>query len=157
MTTHSIMRKRKIHQRQGFSLIDVVVGISIFLIIALGILTYRYKSKLDVVKAEQQLTAADLATTVIETWQGVSGSETFDPETVFASNLSISSATGPSQPSGYTLLGNYDVVDDSKTYQLTLSWQDVNPSLRTLNVLVTWLYVNETQQRTYQLSTYVTL
>jgi len=153
---HQKNKRRSPRQCRGFTLIDVMIAMLILLIISLGILTYRYTAALNILKAKEHLTAADLAATLIETWQGVNGSETFDPETTLSTDLSISSGTGQDEPAGYTLLGKYDIQDDNKTYQLTLSWKDIDASLRELNVIITWLYLNETNQKTYQLTTYVT-
>ncbi len=150
-----IVNTRKTGRPKGFTLIDVMTGILILFIVVLGSLRYRYVSAANIEKAKEQLTAADLAATFIETWQGAIGSETFDPEVVFTTDLSISSGTGQDQPAGYTLLGKYDVLDDNNTFHLTLSWNDVDASLRELNVLVTWSLSNESNEKTYQLTTYV--
>ncbi len=147
-------KRRNISRKKGFTLVEAMIGLLIFLIIALGILTYRYSAKLNVLKAKQHLTATDLATTFIETWQGFSGAEIFDPSVTFSTDLSISAGTGSGAPSGYTLLGTYDVLDDDKNYQLTLSWKDAGNSLRELNVIVRWSYINESSSNTYQLTTY---
>ena len=148
-------KRKRTYGQKGFTLIEAVLSILIFLIMALGVLAYRYSANLNPLKAKQHLTATDLAAAFVETWQGFNGVETFDPETLFASDLSISSGTGPAPPSGYTLLGNYDITDDDQNYQLILSWKDAGSSLRELNVIVEWTYHEENNTSTYQLTTYV--
>ena len=128
--------------RKGFSLIDTVAGMLILFIIVMGGLSYRYVSAANIQKSQQHLSAADLTTTFLETWQGVGGSDTFDPETTFASVLTISNGNGENAPNGYTLLGKYSVMEENIPYEVTLSWSDVSASLRALNVIVTWSYVN---------------
>ena len=140
---------------KGFTLIDTMAGMLILFIIVLGSLSYRYVSAANIQKSQQQLSAADLATTFLETWQGVSGTETFSPLTTFSETLAISDGNGEDAPSDYTLLGKYSVIEENVTYELTLSWNDVSDSLRALNVTVTWYYVNETNSKKYQLTTYV--
>ncbi|MHC4552149.1 MAG: type IV pilus modification PilV family protein [Planctomycetota bacterium] len=128
--------------RKGFSLIDTVAGMLILFIIVMGSLSYRYVSAANIQKSQQHLSAADLTTTFLETWQGVGGSDTFDPETTFASVLTISNGNSENAPSGYTLLGKYSVMEENIPYEVTLSWSDVSASLRALNVIVTWSSVN---------------
>ncbi len=151
--SHITVKRRK-KEEKGFSLPDTMVAVLVLMIIVTGSLSYRYVSAANIEKSQQHLTAMDLAVTFLETWQGVSGASTFDPEIVFAGNLPLDDGSGENQPSGYTLLGKYEVTDDNDTYQLTLSWNDVGSSLRALNVIVAWTPGKETDTKTYQLTTY---
>ena len=50
---------------------------------------------------------------------------------------------GHEKPDDFTLLGNYLVVldsadPDSVNYYATMSWKDVQPGLRALNISVAW-------------------
>jgi hypothetical protein len=143
--------------RDGTSLVEVMLSLLVFMVVVLGSAHYRYLTALTTRNAEEQLTGADLAATLLGTWQGMSGSVSFDPCTGLSPYLTISVATGDSAPNDYTLLGAYDVVVDSRTYRSTLYWRDVESDLRELGVTVSWPLDGEEQQRTFQLTTYIRL
>jgi hypothetical protein len=80
-----------------------------------------------------------------ESWRGLKGDVTLDPTGLGSSDMevSVSSWNGHEKPDDFTLLGNYVVVlddddPDSVNYYATMSWKDVQPGLRALNVSVTW-------------------
>jgi hypothetical protein len=73
-----------------------------------------------------------------ENWRGLGGSATYDPVAFLSSELTIAASTGPSQPSGFTPLGSYTVTVNDANFYVTLSWQDVSPGLRALNIIVAW-------------------
>jgi hypothetical protein len=133
--------------------VEVTLGLLVFTITALGSAYYRYVTALSVQQAQEQLTGADLAVMLLETWQGLSGSQAFGPDNAFSSYLTISSAEG-SAPDGYTLLGAYDVLAGSRTYTCTLYWKDIESKLRELGVTVSWPIGNGQQQKAYPLTAY---
>jgi hypothetical protein len=137
--------------------VEVTIGLLVFTITALGSLYYRYATALSQQIAQQQLTAADLAVTFIEAWQGVNGSITFDPDSEFSSYLAITPAAGGSAPSGYTLRGTYEVVIRDRTYEPRLYWKDVASGLRELGVAVSWPVGSGGQEKTYRLTAYARL
>ncbi len=141
--------------RAGISLVEVTLALVVFATMVLGAAQYRLLTALDIEKARRELAAADLAVTLIETWQGSGGASSFDPATVFASHLSISAVDGGSGPTGYRLLGAYDFTIADQTYHATLYWKDVASDLRELGSTVSWPFGQGPQERSYQLATYV--
>jgi len=73
-----------------------------------------------------------------ESWNGVKGSETYDPSAHFSSDITIATGTGPAKPDGFTLLGSYIITSEGVNYYATLSWKDVASGLRALNVIMAW-------------------
>lgn len=132
----------KIRCRRGVSLISTMVAVVILLIALIGTSSFRYCAALDGRRAGTQTTAARVALTLCESWRGVKGDQTYDPVSQLSSDLKIAaSGTGPDNPGDFNLLGKYVVVLDyikSVNYNATLSWKDVQPGLRALNVVVTW-------------------
>ena len=134
---------------------EVVIALLAFAITALGSAYYRYMTILDVREARDELAAADLAVTLIETWQGAAGASAFDPVGVLGRHLELSAVDGESGPAGYRLLGAYDVTVSGRTYQSTLYWKDVTTDLRELGTAVTWSPNSAGSEESYQLTTYV--
>ena len=132
----------KIRHRRGVSLGSTLVAVVILLIAVIGTSSFRYYSAMDTRRADAQTAAARIALTLCESWRGINGDATYNPVTYLGTNLAITqSTTGPEKPSDFTLLGNYAVdVDDihGVTHYATLSWKDVQPGLRALNVVVAW-------------------
>jgi len=137
-----ILRTSKIRCRRGVSLIGTMVAVTILLIALIGTSTFRYAAALDGRRAGTHTTAARVALTLCESWRGVKGNQVYDPTAYLSSDLEItSSSEGPDKPDDFILLGNYVVVLDyieSVNYNATLSWKDVQPGLRALNVVVAW-------------------
>ena len=84
-----------------------------------------------------------------ESWQGIQGDLSYDPITDLNPELIISSSEGPACPEDFTSLGSYlikladstDKVENNEyhiSYYATLSWKDIEPGLRMLNVIVSW-------------------
>jgi hypothetical protein len=135
-------KTNKMRYRRGVTLIGTMVAVAILLIALIGTSSFRYYAALDGRRANTQTAAARIALTLCESWQGVKGVQTYNPTVHLSSNLEITkSGTGPAKPDDFTLLGSYVVVlgyIDSVNYNATLSWKDVQPGLRALNVIVTW-------------------
>jgi len=141
--------------RRGLSLVEVTFGLVVFAVMVLGAAQYRLLTALEIEKARDKLAAADLAVTLIETWQGLGGASSFDPTTVFASHLSISAVDGGSCPASYRFLGAHDFTIADQTYHSTLYWKDVASDLRELGCTVSWPVSHGPEERSYQLATYV--
>jgi hypothetical protein len=135
-------KTNKMRRRRGVTLIGAMVAVVILLIALIGTSSFRYYAALDGRRANTQTTAARIALTLCESWQGVKGGQNYDPTALLSSDLEITQgSTGPDKPGDFTLLGSYVVVldyIDSVNYNATLSWKDVQPGLRALNVIVTW-------------------
>jgi hypothetical protein len=143
--------------RGGTSLVEVVLALVMFMVVALGSAYYRYLTAVSMQKAQAQLTGTDLAVTLLGTWQGVGGSVSFGPDNRLASYMTISPALGGSAPNGYTLLGAYDVDLGGRIYRSTLYWRNIETDFRELGVAVSWPLGDGGQQKTFQLSTYARL
>ncbi|UCD53127.1 MAG: prepilin-type N-terminal cleavage/methylation domain-containing protein [Phycisphaerales bacterium] len=141
--------------RRGYSLVEVILALLVFSVMVLGAVYYRYLTVLTVERARQELAAADLAVTLIETWQGSGGAGSFDPTSVFGPHLDISLGVGGAEPAGYTLLGAYDVTVANQTYQSTLYWKDLASDLRELGSTVSWPLGDGGEEKRYQLATYI--
>jgi len=128
--------------RRGVSLVDTMVAVTILLIALLGTSTLRYTAALDARRADARTTAARIALLLCESWRGLDGDETYDPTAHLGSDLKVAQGAGPAYPEDFTLLGSYTVAFDDGTgvdnYMTTLSWKDVQPGLRALNVTVAW-------------------
>jgi type II secretory pathway pseudopilin PulG len=140
-----VPKARRIRCRRGMTLIGTLIAVTILLIALIGTSTFRYSAALDARRATAHTAAARVALALCESWRGLYGDETHDPTLLTTSDMSIakSSWEGHSSPGDFTLLGNYAVVldddnPDSVNYYATLSWKDVQPGLRALNVDVSW-------------------
>lgn len=127
---------------RGMSLVSTMVAVVILLIAVIGTSSFRYYCAMDTRRADAQAEAARIALTLCESWRGINGSLTYNPITHFGTNLAITqSSTGPEKPADFILLGSYAIdVDNTHgvTHYATLSWKDVQPGLRALNVVVAW-------------------
>jgi hypothetical protein len=151
--------------RKGDTLISTLVAVAILLIAFIGTMNMRYRAALDGRRAAAQTAAARIALLVSESWRGWQGDLTYNPITNLGSEISIITSTGPSTPAGFTLLGSYKIIPDQSQadtngsdYFATLSWKDVQPGLRALNVVVSWAQRGErgltNTDKTFTLTTY---
>lgn len=130
-------KKRSFHQ--AFTLVEIMIAIVVLMISIVGMSAFRYTAALGARKADLRMTAVRTGVLLCETWRSLSGAETFDPVAQFGGELTIqTSAQGSDAPSGFTVLGNYKIVDDGASYYATLSWSDVSSGLRALNIIVAW-------------------
>jgi hypothetical protein len=143
-----VPKAKKTQCRRGVSLVGTLVAVVILLIALIGTSTFRYAAALDGRRADAHTTAARIALALCESWRGVKGDETYDPAAHLGSDLSVAAGQGPAKPDDFTLLGSYTVhFDDGagvEDYSTTLSWKDVQPGLRALNVSVA--YASRDQQ-----------
>lgn len=133
-------KANKIRYRRGVSLVGTMIAVVVLLIALIGTSNFRYYAALDARKADAQTTAARIALMLCEGWRGIKGSETYDPTAHLGSSLAITQNTYayPDKPLDFTLLGRYTVVLENVNYYTTLSWKDVQPGLRALNVVMAW-------------------
>jgi len=133
-------KANKIRCRRGVSLVGTMVAVVVLLIALIGTSNFRYFSALDARKADAQTTAARVALMLCEGWRGIRGDGTYNPTAHLGSSLTITqnNQVYPDKPPDFTLLGSYKVVLESVNYYTTLSWKDVQPGLRALNVVVAW-------------------
>jgi hypothetical protein len=138
-------KRRKIRCRRGVSMVGTMVAVTILLIALIGTSTFRYAAALDGRKSRAYTTAARVALALSESWRGIKGDVTLDPTGLGSSDMTVSTSSwaGHEKPDDFTLLGNYVVVlddedPDAVNYYATMSWKDVQPGLRALNVNVAW-------------------
>ena len=133
--------------RSGSTLISSLIAVAIILIALIGTSNFRYYTALDSRRATAQTEAARIALLLCESWRGIQGELSYDPIPVISSDLMIANSEGPEAPDGFTALGSYliqlgsNLQEDNEyhiSYYTTLSWQDIQPGLRALNVNVAW-------------------
>ena len=149
-----VSKKRKNRSCRGVTMIGAMVAVVVLLIALIGTSTFRYTAALDGKKADAQTTASRIALLLCESWRGLNGDTTLDPMLLAAGDLQITPSLWDSHvtPAGFTLLGNYEIVmdtgdPDGLKYYTTLSWNDVQPGLRALNINVSWAQRTETAKR----------
>ena len=138
-----VSRTCNIRHNRGFSLIDAMVAVVILLIAVIGTSVFRYNAVLDGRRFNSQSTGARLALMLSESWQGINGDLTFNPTALSTSELTIEENAESliAKPSDFTLLGSYTVTLNDVhgiNYHAILSWKDVQPGLRALNVVIAW-------------------
>ena len=146
----------------GLTLVEIMTSIVILLIAVLGTSAFRYTAALGARKADLRIAAVRTALLLYESWRGVKGNQTYDPIANYGSELAIeASDEGPAAPAGFTALGSYRIVVDGVNYYTTLSWKDMSPGLRALNVVMAWQQQGsdagdfEQADKSFKLTTYV--
>jgi hypothetical protein len=135
---------RKAGSRRGVSLVGTLVAVVILLIALIGTSTFRYSAAMDGRRADSQTRAARIALALCESWRGLNGDATYNPIQLGTSEMSIAKSSwyGHSVPDDFTPLGDYAITLDNDpagvNYYATLSWKDVQPGLRAMNVNVAW-------------------
>lgn len=164
----------------GFTLAEIMVATVIFVIAVLGTSAFRYHATLGAREADFKTTAARIAQLLCESWRGSSDPNAFGAAqsldlTEFLGSGServldtVDKDHGPYAAGEFTLLDHYEMKigtgdgDNTVSYWATLSWRDVSPGLRALNVVVAWNprssgsdYSLNRTYRTFKLTTYVT-
>ena len=137
-----ILKTSKIRCRRGVSLVGTMVAVAILLIALIGTSTFRYAAALDGRRADAHTTAARIALTLCESWRGIRGDQAYNPAVFLGSGLQVAAGEGPVKPEDFILLGSYTIKFNDgagvNDYAATLSWKDVQPGLRALNVIVAW-------------------
>ena len=133
------MNAKRIKRIKGVSLVEVMLAITITFIGFLGTTSYRYQASFDAKKADIQNSSSQIALLLVEDWRGIKGSDTFDPVSHFSSALAIEkTSSGPAEDADFILLGNYKITADSVDYYITLSWKNIQPSLRALSAIIAY-------------------
>jgi hypothetical protein len=127
----------------GLTFIEMTIATVVLVIAVLGTSAFRYSTALSARKADLQATAARTALLLCESWRGVSDPCTFDPTQLasgtVSSVLSIEDDyVSIEVPEGFTVLGTYTLTSNGDNYYAMLSWKDMYPGLRALNVVVAW-------------------
>jgi prepilin-type N-terminal cleavage/methylation domain-containing protein len=137
-----IYTSRKKSQRDGFTLVEVMISVAIIVIVSLGTLSYQYQSVKHNRSAEAQVTAAYLGQLLLEDWKSTFGDSGYD-----ATSLGLG-FVAPAPPE----TGDYKIILDNQTFYIQLAQQlvpvssfvGVNPdpvagiTLQQLNVTVRW-------------------
>jgi hypothetical protein len=129
----------------GFTFTEIMGAILVLTVAVLGSSAYRYYAALDTRKADLQTTAARVGSLLCETWRGASEPNSYDPVAYFGTDLAIEDLYIPDTGghrfpahTGSTRLGAYRIVAEDDSYNAMLTWRDIYPGLRALNVVVIW-------------------
>ena len=129
----------RLKKYKGLTLIEVLLAALVLSIAILGTITYRYYSALDGRRALIHATATRTAQLLTESWQGTNGSQSYDPVShLSCDNLTITTGIGPQAPDGFTSLDSYELLFNNMKFYATLSYKDLQPGLRALNVALAW-------------------
>lgn len=154
-------KTKKTWYRSGISLVETMHAAAILSITLIGVSGYRYCSMLDTRKADAYTASARIGYLLSESWRGMQGYEAYDPVTRLGADMTITASEGPDAPGGYTVLGSYKIVLNDITFYATLSWRDINSSLRALNTNLVWAQRTHEQNalvdsdKSFELTTYV--
>lgn len=154
-------KTKKAWYRSGISLTETMNAVAILSITLIGVSGYRYCSSLDARKADAYIASARIGYLLSESWRGMQGYEAYDPVARLGAGMTITASEGPDAPGGYTVLGSYKIVLNDITFYATLSWRDINSSLRTLNTILVWAQRTHEQtdindaDKSFELTTYV--
>ena len=130
---------RKKSQRDGFTIVEVMVAMAIVIIVALGTLSFQYNNVRQSRTSEAQITAARLGQLLLEDWKSTGGDSEYDPNDLMLDP-------------GFVLVttGNYKITLDYQTFYIQLAQQlapvssGSNPdpvagvTLQQLSVTVSW-------------------
>ena len=162
-----LSEKQRIRSRSGTTLISTLISIAIILTALIGTINFRYRATLDARKASAQTTASRIALLLCENWRGINGDTSYDPVAYLGSDITLTQCEGLEEPDDFTPLGNYKIVLDETAddvegtdYYATLSWKDIQPGFRALNVVISWSQQGksgiENTDKSFKLTTYVT-
>jgi prepilin-type N-terminal cleavage/methylation domain-containing protein len=135
---------KRFKYRAGLTLIEIMVATAIFVIAVLGTSGFRYHANLGAREADSKLTAARIALLLCESWRGASDPSIFEPSALASAGTISALVIEPHYvsyevPSDSTLLGACRITANGVDYYYAvLSWKDVSPGLRALNVVVAW-------------------
>ena len=121
------------------TLVEVALATLLMAVGFLGATSYRYYAALDEQRATMWRSAARIGLLFSDSWRGLKGSETYDPLAHVGSGLDIKPIAGSEAPDGFNLKGTYVIATDRHHYFATLSWKQVEPELKALNVVVNWM------------------
>ena len=161
MNTTSLIRTESTQSRKGFTILEIMIAIAICLIAITGTAAYRYSAAINARQADFHSTAVRTALLFCEGWNGMRGTEAFNPIGTFSADADIVESKGHEVPDGFNKLGSYKVLLDGYSYYVTLSSQNISTDLRVLNIAVNWDPTGRNTGnyadaiKSYQLTTYV--
>ncbi|MGD0784877.1 MAG: prepilin-type N-terminal cleavage/methylation domain-containing protein [Sedimentisphaerales bacterium] len=132
---------------KAFTLIEVMVAMTVIVIVAIGALNYQYYAVQHSQIANTQTTATHAAQLLMDDWMSTGGLTTYDPT---ALHLGFTSATVPTGFTMGTAIGTtlnnliYLNTVNNVPMQIILGWSDFTPDpvtgakLRQLTVMVRW-------------------
>jgi hypothetical protein len=133
------MHRRQYNKQSGFSLVEIVTAMVVLMIGILGASSFRYHAAISERLTRAKVSATRIGMTVLETWHGMDGDETFDPAAVLPAELGAETVfTGPAAPAGFTPISICHLTLDETHYYVTLSYKDGVNDLRTMSVVVGW-------------------
>lgn len=146
-----IQKTHKIRARKGMTLTSTLIAVAIILVALIGTTNFRYYAAMDARKASAQTAASRIALLLCENWRGIQGDLSYNPVAYLGSDITLTQDEGPEKPADFTLLGSYKIILDDQDndaegadYFATLSWKDIQPGLRALNVVVAWAQRGQT-------------
>ena len=162
-----LSERQRIRTRSGVTLISTLISIAIILLALIGTINFRYYATMDVRKAAAQTNASRIALLLCENWRGINGDTNYDPVTYLGSDFKLTQSEEISGPDGFNVLGSYKIILDETAddvegtdYYATLSWNDIQPGFRALNVVISWSQHGksgiENTDKSFKLTTYVT-
>lgn len=137
----TIIAANEARRAKGFSLAQTLIAMVIISIVAIGTSRIRYFASLDSRGSSMSIAAARVAELFCESWRASHGVVTYDPVASLSEDLGVieySTIAPLPEEGGFTELGAYMLVLNGGYYYVTLSWKDISPGLRALNVAVAW-------------------
>jgi prepilin-type N-terminal cleavage/methylation domain-containing protein len=123
-------------KRNGFSIIEVMLAVSLTCVIALGTLGYQYFSVIHSRAADAQFMASRIAQLLIEDWKSASGDTDYNPESLRLGFAASNTNTG--EYGSYVItLGNIPFYIDLQNNDVDHD-DDAGVILRQIAVTVKW-------------------
>jgi prepilin-type N-terminal cleavage/methylation domain-containing protein len=107
---------RKKSQRDGFTLVEMMISAAIIIIVALGTLSFQYQNVKNSRISEAQVTATRLGQMLLEDWKSTGGDPTYDATSL---GLGFANTTPP-------IALNYIITLDNQTFNFKMTSQLVN-------------------------------
>ncbi len=105
----------------------------------LGASAFRYHAAINERLTRAKVSATRIGMTVLETWHGFDGDETYDPTTTLPASMGAEVVlAGPPAPVGFTPVKICHLFLDETHYYVTLSYKDRVANLRAISVVVGW-------------------
>ena len=125
---------RKKSQRDGFTLVEMMISAAIIIIVALGTLSFQYQNVKNSRISEAQVTATRLGQMLLEDWKSTGGDPTYDATSL---GLGFANTTPP-------IALNYIITLDNQTFNFQMTQQTISTdtvagvTLQQLIVTVSW-------------------
>ncbi len=154
------MKAQKNKCISGLSLVEVMLAMVVIMFAVIGAIGFRSFCAMDAAKADEKISAARIASALIESWKGTGGDGDYDPFSQYGYELEISSSDdGLEVPEEFTEVGMYRIVSGGEDYFATLAYKDdatdVEPRILNVSVLCPHDREDNTQAgQSAKLSTY---